>query len=54
MERFGDLYLDLNQNEANLEDVNLNAVLVELDKGWLFEENLPYFPRIVYHWTLGR
>lgn len=33
MERFGDLYLDLNQNEANLEDVNLNAVLVELDKG---------------------
>lgn len=35
MERFGDLYFDLNQNEANLEDVNLNAVLVELDKGWL-------------------
>lgn len=33
MERFGDLYLDLNQTETNLEDVNLNAVLVELDKG---------------------
>lgn len=34
MERFGDLYLDLNQAETNIDDINLNAVWVELDKGY--------------------
>lgn len=33
MEKLGDVYIDLNQNEANIDDVNLNAIWVDLDKG---------------------
>jgi hypothetical protein len=33
MEKFGDIYLDFNQNENQIEDINLNAIWVDLDKG---------------------
>ncbi len=33
MEKLGDVYLDFNQNETNIDDLNLNAVWVDLDKG---------------------
>ena len=33
MDKLGDVYLDLNQNETNIDDINLNGVWVELDKG---------------------
>ena len=33
MEKLGDVYLDFNQNESNIDDLNLNAVWVDLDKG---------------------
>ena len=33
MDKLGDVYLDLNQNETNIEDLNLNGVWVDLDKG---------------------
>ena len=35
MEKLGDFYLDLNQNETNIDDLNLNALWVDLDKGLL-------------------
>ena len=37
MDKLGDVYLDLNQNETNIDDLNLNGVWVELDKGLLSE-----------------
>jgi len=33
MDRLGDVYLDLNQNETNIDDLNLNGIWVDLDKG---------------------
>lgn len=33
MEKLGDVFLDFNQNELSLEELNLNAVWVDLDKG---------------------
>jgi hypothetical protein len=33
MDRLGDVYLDLNQNDTNIEDLNLNGIWVDLDKG---------------------
>ncbi len=36
MDKFaGDLYFDLNQTETSIEDLNLNAIWVDLDKGLL-------------------
>jgi hypothetical protein len=38
MDKFSDLLFDLNQNDSlNIDDVNLNAIWVELDKGLLSE-----------------
>ena len=33
MDKFNDVYLEFNQNDSNIDDVNLNAVWVDLDKG---------------------
>jgi hypothetical protein len=33
MDRFNDVFLDLNQNDGNIDDLNLNALWVDLDKG---------------------
>ena len=35
MEKLGDVFLDFNQNDSNIDDPNLNAVWVDLDKGEL-------------------
>ena len=40
MEKLGDVYIDLNQNETNIDDVNLNAIWVDLDKGFNLNFNL--------------
>ena len=33
MYKIGDVYLYLNQNDTNIDDLNLNAVWVEIDRG---------------------
>jgi hypothetical protein len=38
MDKLGDVYLDLNQNDTNIDDLNLNAVWVEIDRGILFNK----------------
>lgn len=35
MEKFGDIHFDFNQNDNQIEDLNLNAIWVDLDKGSL-------------------
>lgn len=36
MDKFGELYLDFSQNDINIDDLNLNTLWVELDKGFIF------------------
>jgi hypothetical protein len=36
MERFNDVFLDINQNDTNIDELNLNALWVDLDKGSYF------------------
>ncbi len=38
MEKLGEVYLDFNQNESNIDDINLNAVWVDLDKGTFLKQ----------------
>ena len=33
MERFNDVFLDINQSDINIDEFNLNALWVDLDKG---------------------
>lgn len=33
MDKFGEVYLDFSQNDINIDDLNLNTLWVELDKG---------------------
>ncbi|CAF0712645.1 unnamed protein product, partial [Brachionus calyciflorus] len=37
MDKLGEVYLDFNQNDINIDDLNLNSLWVELDKGLLSE-----------------
>lgn len=46
MEKFGDIYLDFNQNDNQIEDLNLNAVWVDLDKGSTIVISLNLIKRI--------
>ena len=39
MDKFNDVYLEFNQNDSNIDDVNLNAVWVDLDKGEIYLEH---------------
>ena len=36
MDKFNDVYLEFNQNDSNIDEINLNAVWVDLDKGIFF------------------
>jgi hypothetical protein len=36
MDKFNDVYLEFNQNDSNIDEINLNAVWVDLDKGKLY------------------
>ena len=36
MDKFNDVYLEFNQNDSNIDEINLNAVWVDLDKGKIY------------------